>query len=233
MSVNTFVHYNVHTQLSMKIIITGVKKSKSIEESEECWIMLCEKYKPVYKEQLTETQKNMTKSWKWIGNMYEKRCHWVKAYLRDTFFAGMKSSQRSEIINSFFDGYVNSNTPLSEFIEQYEKAIKSRRDTKEKEDLVSMTTTHDFTDMHTLEAHAARIYSRNIFKIVQNEFSQILHYEHHNGVKEGVVTTYEVDFKEQERAHIVKLDISTKFCEGEAEANDTYNSNVVTEAWTL
>lgn len=124
----------------------------------------------------------------------------------------MKSSQRSESINSFFDGYVNSNTPLSEFIEQYEKAIKSRRDMEEKEDLVSMTTTPDFTEMHALEAHVGQVYSRNIFKIFQDEFSKILHCQHSKGVKEGVITKYEVDFKEQGRVHIVKVDVSTKFC---------------------
>ncbi|XP_063941179.1 protein FAR1-RELATED SEQUENCE 5-like [Daucus carota subsp. sativus] len=107
--------------------------------------------------------------------MYEKQHHWVKAYLKDTFFAGMKSSQRSESMNSFFDGYVNSNTPLSDFVDQYEKAIASRRDTEEKEDLISMTTTPDLTNMHSLEAHAGKVYSRNIFKLFQNEFMQILH----------------------------------------------------------
>ncbi|XP_074342976.1 protein FAR1-RELATED SEQUENCE 7-like [Apium graveolens] len=220
------------------------KKSKFIEESEKFWIMLCEKYKPIYQGQLSETQKNMIKSWKWI----------------------------------------------EKFIEQYEKAIKSRRDTEEKEDLVSMTTTPEFTELHSLEAHAGRVYSRNIFKIFKDEFSQILHCQHNKGVKEGVLTTYEVDFKEKGRAHIVNVDISTKFCkcscakfetwgipckhilytmkhklrlkvitdeyilprwtlnvryrtlstgfghnEAEAESGDTCNSNVVTrlEAWTL
>lgn len=35
----------------------------------------------------------------------------------------MESSQRSESTNSFFDGYVNSNTPLSIYIDPYEKEI--------------------------------------------------------------------------------------------------------------
>lgn len=64
------------------------KKSRTIEESERCWIVLCEKYKPNYKEPVTDSQQNNMKSWKWIENMYEKRGHWVKAYLKDTFFAG-------------------------------------------------------------------------------------------------------------------------------------------------
>lgn len=42
----------------------------------------------------------------------------------------MITSERSESINSFFDGYVNSNTLLNEFVSQYDKAILSRRKKK-------------------------------------------------------------------------------------------------------
>ncbi|XP_074355907.1 protein FAR1-RELATED SEQUENCE 5-like [Apium graveolens] len=181
------------------------KKCRTIEQSEECWSVLCEKYKPHYEEPLTDSQKNIMKSWKWIVNMYVKRHHWVKAYLKDTFFAGMKSSQRSESMNSFFDGYVNSNTLLSDFVDQYEKAIASRRDTEEKEDLISMTTTPDLTNMHSLEAHAGKIYSRNIFKLFQNEFMQILHCQHSKKVVIGVEMVYDVTFKDHNMSHIVKI----------------------------
>lgn len=50
---------------------------------------------------------------------------------------GMKASSRSESesMNAYFDGYVNSMTSLSEFIEQYDKAVLDRRDKEKKEDL--------------------------------------------------------------------------------------------------
>ncbi|XP_020259008.1 protein FAR1-RELATED SEQUENCE 5-like [Asparagus officinalis] len=40
----------------------------------------------------------------WLQTVYKYREHWVSCYLKDTFFAGMRSSQRSESINAFFDG---------------------------------------------------------------------------------------------------------------------------------
>ncbi|KAK1369094.1 hypothetical protein POM88_035186 [Heracleum sosnowskyi] len=55
-----------------------------------------EKYHHHFEEPLTEKQKNEVKSWRWLENMHEQRHHWVRAYLGKTFFAGMKSSQRSE-----------------------------------------------------------------------------------------------------------------------------------------
>ena len=35
---------------------------------------------------------------------------WVPAYMKHLFWAGMKTTQRSESINSFFDGYVHKTT---------------------------------------------------------------------------------------------------------------------------
>lgn len=103
-------------------------------------------------------------------------------------------------MNSFFDGYLNSKTPLFEFIEQYEKTIASRRNAKESKNLVSMTTILDFTNMNILKVNVGRVYCRNTFKIFQGEFSNILQYQDNNQVvKEGVETTYEVDLRHQYR----------------------------------
>ena len=45
------------------------------------------------------------------------------AFVKDTFWAGMSTIQRSESINAFFDGYVHHQTTLKEFVEQYDKAL--------------------------------------------------------------------------------------------------------------
>ncbi|XP_019459939.1 PREDICTED: protein FAR1-RELATED SEQUENCE 12-like [Lupinus angustifolius] len=63
------------------------KKSKSIEESEQCWNTLKGK-KPSFVGILSEKQRNVMKAWKWLE--YEQGHHWVKAYLRGTFFVGRK-----------------------------------------------------------------------------------------------------------------------------------------------
>lgn len=89
-------------------------RSRSIEEFEEKWEALRVKYK---------IEKDS-----WLANIY------TKAYLKDTFLAGMKTSGRSESINAFFGGYVNSNTMLNDFVIQYDKVITSQRDAEEDED---------------------------------------------------------------------------------------------------
>ena len=46
--------------------------------------------------------------------------------MKTTFWAGMSTTQRSENMNAFFDGYVNSKTTLKQFVEKYEKAMESK-----------------------------------------------------------------------------------------------------------
>ncbi|XP_020269470.1 protein FAR1-RELATED SEQUENCE 5-like [Asparagus officinalis] len=77
--------------------------SSSIEQCEGYWLEMKEKF------DINEEGDG------WLQNVYKYREHWVSCYLKDTFFAGMRSSQRSKSINAFFDGYVNSQTQLQEF----------------------------------------------------------------------------------------------------------------------
>ncbi|KAH9735079.1 protein FAR1-RELATED SEQUENCE [Citrus sinensis] len=42
----------------------------------------------------------------WVQKMYLKRCNWAEAYLRGTFFAGMRSTQRCESMNAYLSRFV-------------------------------------------------------------------------------------------------------------------------------
>ncbi|XP_034218862.1 protein FAR1-RELATED SEQUENCE 4-like [Prunus dulcis] len=64
----------------------------------------------------------------WIKSLFEDRKFWVPTYMRDAFFAGMSTTQRSESINSFFDKYVNKKTTLKEFVEKYKVALQDREE---------------------------------------------------------------------------------------------------------
>ncbi|XP_028058285.1 protein FAR1-RELATED SEQUENCE 5-like [Camellia sinensis] len=44
----------------------------------------------------------------WLRVLYHERHRWIPAYVKDIFWAGMSTTQRSESMNAFFDGYVNS-----------------------------------------------------------------------------------------------------------------------------
>lgn len=126
---------------------------------------------------------------------------------RMIIFAGMKSSQRSESINAFFDGFVHSSTPLSEFIDQYDNAVADRRNKELDEDFVCMATKPDLTKVTPMESHASQIYTRNVFKKFKEEFDCVFHCHHKKLKKEEDKSIYEVTYSCDEKvmSHIVNV----------------------------
>ncbi|KAI3750370.1 hypothetical protein L2E82_21004 [Cichorium intybus] len=133
-------------------------KSDTVEEFETRWEVIRGKY---------ELESNC-----WVSEMYNQRIHWAKAFLKDTFFAGMTTSGRSESIHSFFDGYVNSRTMLNEFVLQYDKAVESRRAAEEDEDFKTMNSRAVLSSVHPIEAKAGECYTRKVFDIFKKEWME-------------------------------------------------------------
>ena len=57
----------------------------------------------------------------------------------------MTTSQRSESINSFFDGFVNANTKLVEFVHQYDKVVAARRSSESQQDFRGLNSVPNCT----------------------------------------------------------------------------------------
>ena len=103
--------FRAHAQFNgiKSALKTSVYDARTIEEFEENWKLLVETYK------LEDND--------WLNGLYSDRTFWVPAYMKDTFWAGMNTTQRSESMNSFFDGYVHSKTTLKEFVDQFDSAL--------------------------------------------------------------------------------------------------------------
>ena len=86
----------------------------------------------------------------WLAGLYEEKNRWVPVYVKDTFWAGMSSTQRSESVNAFFDGYVHARTTLKQFVEQYENALRdkvekeNKADSKSFQEVIPCITHYDF-----------------------------------------------------------------------------------------
>ncbi|KAK2972450.1 hypothetical protein RJ640_003876, partial [Escallonia rubra] len=159
-------------------IIRVERKNNNVEDFEAMWKDLNEKY---------DLRGNF-----WIQNMYNLRAHWAKSFLKDTFFAGMTTSGRSESIHSFFDGYVNSNTMLNEFVLKYDKAVYSRRYDKEDEDFKTMNSKAILSSDHPIEAKAGEWYTRSMFEIFKKEWNASVGCSHIILSKEPNFTKYKV-----------------------------------------
>ncbi|KAJ6727831.1 PROTEIN FAR1-RELATED SEQUENCE 5-LIKE [Salix koriyanagi] len=85
-----------------------------------------------------------------------------RLYLRDAFFAEMSITQRSDSINSYFDGYINASTTLQLFVKQYEKALESRYEKEVKADYDSINTAPALKTPSPMEKQVAELYSRKL-----------------------------------------------------------------------
>ncbi|XP_020272312.1 protein FAR1-RELATED SEQUENCE 5-like [Asparagus officinalis] len=131
--------------------------SGNIENYNLHWLEIKEKFKIIEEED------------GWLQTMYMYRDHWVLCFLKGMFFAGMRSTQTSESINSFFDGYVNLQTQLKEFVTQYEKTVTHRRLSEAHEDFRTLNTKPQFHLRHPIERQVESSYTRTMFHVFQNE----------------------------------------------------------------
>lgn len=133
----------------------SVYNSLSRAEFEDSWNGMNEKYK--------------LESNEWLHDLYDERERWVPVYVKDVFQAGMSTTQRSESMNSFFDGYVNSKTTLKHFVEQYDNALANKVAKESQEDFNSYNSTYPCITDYEMEKQLQNIYKNSKFKEFQQE----------------------------------------------------------------
>ncbi|KAF8390318.1 hypothetical protein HHK36_024843 [Tetracentron sinense] len=105
----------------------------------------------------------------WLTTLYEVRQQWVPVFLKDTFFAGMSTTQRSESMNSFFDGYVHAKTSLKDFVGQYDSALRDKYKEEAEADFESCYTDPFLKTRCYFEVQISELYTRAMFMKFQDE----------------------------------------------------------------
>lgn len=171
-----------------------VNLTETIEEFESCWLSLLERYE--------------LKDHEWLQSIYYARRQWVPVYLRDTFFAEMSITQRSDSMNSYFDGYINASTTLNQFFKQYEKALESRNEKEVKADYDTMNTSPVLRTPSPMEKQASELYTRKLFARFQEELVGTLTLMATKAEDDGGTTTYQVSkYGEDHRAYYIKFNV--------------------------
>jgi hypothetical protein len=152
--------------------------SQSCDEFEENWKNLLETY---------ELQDNA-----WLNGLYNERTFWVPTYMKDTFWAGMNTTQRSESMNAFFDGYVHSQTTLKEFVDQFDNALRKMVEKEKKADFDSWNRMIPCLTPYPLEEKFQDVYTNAKFKEVQGEFMKVVGCNNSCLTNEGAISTYQV-----------------------------------------
>ncbi|KAF7129435.1 hypothetical protein RHSIM_Rhsim10G0083300 [Rhododendron simsii] len=147
----------------MKKCIKGTYKK---EDFEERWMLLM--------------KENGLESNEWLQGVFDIRESWVPVYNRDTFFAGMNTTEHNKGINSFFDGFVAHTSNLTEVVVKYEKALKRIVKRENDEDFESEHKFQIVNDHEFLLKHAAKVYTRNVFNKFKDEWSKVFYYKVEN-----------------------------------------------------
>ncbi|PIA24711.1 hypothetical protein AQUCO_78000002v1 [Aquilegia coerulea] len=171
-----------------------INTTETIEEFESCWGSLLERYSVVHNE--------------WLQSLYIARQKWVPVYLRDTFFGEMSTTQSTDSVISFFDGYVNASTTIQVLVKQYEKAVASRHEKEVKADYDTINTAPVLKTPSPIEKQAAGIYASRIFFRFQEELDDILAITATKIEDTGTITTYRVaKFGEDRKSYIVDFHV--------------------------
>ncbi|XP_035551092.1 protein FAR-RED IMPAIRED RESPONSE 1-like [Juglans regia] len=111
----------------------------------------------------------------WLVSLYSDRRFWVPAYVKDTFWAGMSTTQQSESMNIFFDDYINSKTTLKQFVDQYDSALRRKVENEAIADFNSFNTEIPCIGRYPLEKQFQKAYTIAKFKEVQEELRGFLY----------------------------------------------------------
>ncbi|GKV25485.1 hypothetical protein SLEP1_g34922 [Rubroshorea leprosula] len=168
---------------AMKVAIASVfhdtrHRSWTREKFEERWQEMIRRFELVEDE--------------WLQTLYEEREHWVPVYMKDAFFGGMSTTQRSESINSFFDKYVGKKTSLKEFVEQYKVVIQDRKEAEKQADFNSWQKQPSLKTPSPFEKQMSMIYTHEVFKKFQVEILGISGCYSSKDGGDGQITTFKV-----------------------------------------
>ncbi|KAJ4966440.1 hypothetical protein NE237_018289 [Protea cynaroides] len=150
------LHEFEEVKMAMNIAVYG---SLRVDEFETAWEDMVQRY---------GIQEN-----EWLQMVYEDRQHWVPAFLKDTFSAGMATTQRNQSVKSFFDGYVHKHTNLKDFLGNYELALVNAYQKEAKADFESRYLGPALKTRCCYERQLSQVYTCEIFRKFQHEVEEM------------------------------------------------------------
>ncbi|XP_038722016.1 protein FAR1-RELATED SEQUENCE 6-like [Tripterygium wilfordii] len=121
----------------------------------------------------------------------------------------MSTTQRSESMNAFFDGYVHSKTTLKQFVEQYENALKSKVEKEYQADYESFCKQVGCVTFYDMEKQIQAIYTTSKFKEFQIEVTGMMYCQIISIDGDEMISVYvvarDIVYRERGRKRFVKV----------------------------
>ncbi|XP_042967623.1 protein FAR1-RELATED SEQUENCE 5-like [Carya illinoinensis] len=164
---------------SSEELMKCVYDTQTIEEFENCWAGFINTY---------DLHDNA-----WLTSLYIEREHWVPVFLKEHFWAGMSTTQRSESMNAFFDSYFHSKTNLKEFVDQFDNVLKKKIENENQAEFQSFSGTIPCVSRSPIEKKFQELYTNNKFKEVQQQVIGLIDLEISLQASDGVNRRYLVE----------------------------------------
>ncbi|KAL5719989.1 hypothetical protein ACHQM5_012705 [Ranunculus cassubicifolius] len=111
----------------------------------------------------------------WVIELFDMRSKWVPVFHLNTFYAGMNTTGRGESMNSIYDGFVDHNSNLIDFVVGSDRLNDEIFYDENEYDYRAEHRTRVVTDIGAyLLKHAAKIYTKRIFLELQKQWTAAL-----------------------------------------------------------
>ncbi|KAF6172934.1 hypothetical protein GIB67_035488 [Kingdonia uniflora] len=141
----------------------------------------------------------------WLCVLFKVHKKWALVYGRDVFCADMTTTQRSESINKFLKKFVKRKYSFTEFLNLFEMALETRRQTEVEKDFKSSQTSPSLVVPTLMLKQASERYTHAIFDLVSYEYKTHLMYTIEERDVDGSIFRYEVG-REGRTKNIVMID---------------------------
>ncbi|KAK3206209.1 hypothetical protein Dsin_020255 [Dipteronia sinensis] len=109
-------------------------------------------------------QRHGIRDHRWIQTLYEDRRRWVPVYLKEIFLAGMFPIQQIEVSTSLFEGYLDKNAPLKEFLDKYDQALQTSYQLEALADIDSRNSSYMLKSRCYFEFQLSKLYTNEILR---------------------------------------------------------------------
>ncbi|XP_057719407.1 protein FAR1-RELATED SEQUENCE 6-like [Arachis stenosperma] len=112
---------------------------------------------------------------RWLVGLYANRHKWVPIFFKSEFWAGMRSTQRSESMYAFYGGFLHYKNGFVQFVHKYDNVL-GNKEQKELEDNASDSKGVIPCIRSTcIERQFQQEYTSNMFRVLQLEGKPVYH----------------------------------------------------------
>ncbi|KAI3443657.1 hypothetical protein Pfo_000322 [Paulownia fortunei] len=143
---------------------------------------------------------------KWIQSLYEDRRRWIPTYMKNVFLGGFCTVERSQSVASYFDKYLQKETTIEEFIDQYKLFLHERCEEEAKAEIETQHTRPTLISHSPFEKQMHKLYTHAMYKKFQTEVSGIVACTVGKEGEDERTITYKVDDLERKQSFTVSWD---------------------------